>query len=80
MNEDGGGAARRGVGATRAFVAFSVVMALMMVFPVYALGNRVEPFVLGMPFSLAWVVFWIAVEFLGLVAFFVWEERARGGA
>lgn len=60
--------------ASRAFVAFAVLMVLVMIFPIYALGNRVEPFVIGLPFSLFWVVFWIAVEFVVLIAFFLYEH------
>ncbi len=64
--------------ATRAFVIFTIAMAAVMVFPVFALGNRVEPFVLGLPFSMAWVIFWIGVEFIGLIAFFRYEHGAAG--
>ncbi len=64
--------------ATRAFVIFTIAMALVMVFPIFALGNRVEPFVLGLPFSMAWVIFWIGVEFVALVAFFRYEHGAEG--
>ncbi len=60
--------------ATRGVILFTVILALVMIFPVFTIGNRVEPFVLGLPFSLFWVVFWISVEFLGLVAFFVYEH------
>lgn len=64
--------------ATRAFVVFTIAMAVVMVFPVFALGNRVEPFVLGLPFSMAWVIFWIGVEFIGLIVFFRYEHGAEG--
>ena len=65
---------RRPRRATGAFVAFTLAMIVVMVFPVYALGNRIEPFVLGLPFSLFWVVAWIGVEFAGLIAFFLYEH------
>lgn len=60
---------------TRAFAIFTVVMVLLLTFPVYGLGNHVEPFVLGLPFSMVWVVFWIAVEFVVLLGFIVYELR-----
>lgn len=60
--------------ATGAFALFTVAMVLVMVFPIYALGNRVEPFVLGLPFSMAWVIAWIVVEFVGLIAFYRYEH------
>ena len=60
--------------ATPAFVVFVILITLVMIFPIYGLGNRVEPFVLGMPFSMIWVVFWIVVEFFGVIAFFLYEH------
>ena len=71
------GARRR---ATRGVIIFTVLLALVMIFPIFAIGNRVEPYVLGLPFSMFWVVFWIAVEFVGLVAFFVYEHGGERGA
>jgi len=43
---------------TGAFVCFMVAITLVMIFPIYGFGNQVEPYVLGMPFSMFWVVFW----------------------
>ena len=60
--------------ATPAFVGFVIAITLVMIFPIYGLGNRVEPSVLGMPFSMIWVVFWIVVEFFGVIAFFLYEH------
>ena len=57
------------------FIIFAVFIALVMVFPIFGLANRVEPRVLGMPFSMIWVIFWIGVEFVVLVAFFLSEEK-----
>ncbi len=33
------------------------------------LGNRIEPYILGVPFSFAWVIGWILLTFLALVAY-----------
>ena len=63
--------------ATRGVVIFTVILALVMIFPIFAIGNRVEPFVLGLPFSLFWAVFWIAFEFVGLVAFYRYEYGGK---
>ena len=63
---------RRGI--TPAFVGFIIVITLVMIFPIYGFGNRVEPSVLGMPFSMFWVVFWIVIEFFGVIAFFLYEH------
>ncbi len=58
----------------RAFVVFVVAMVAVMVFPLFAIGNRIEPMVLGLPFSMVWVVGWILVEFVVLVGFFFYEH------
>lgn len=41
------------------------------------LGNRIEPHVLGIPFSLAWVVGWVILSFLALVLYHA-TDRPRG--
>jgi uncharacterized membrane protein len=62
-------------------VAFMlVVLLLLFTFPVYGwFANRVDPIVLGMPFSMFWIVLWTAVEFVGLAALYWLEFRQRGG-
>ncbi len=43
---------------------------LALVWPGYVwAGNRVEPFVAGLPFSFAWVVGWVIATFLALALF-----------
>jgi hypothetical protein len=50
-----------------------------LTWPVYAwAGARVEPRILGLPFSMAWVVLWIALTFAALVLYELLGERARG--
>ena len=61
--------------SSRWFIIFVVAIALVMIFPIFGLANRVEPRVLGMPFSMFWVVFWIGVEFIVLIAFFLNDEK-----
>ena len=65
---------------TGAFVCFTVAITLVMIFPIYGFGNKVEPYVLGMPFSMFWVVFWIAVEFFAVIAFFLHEHGGETSA
>jgi hypothetical protein len=55
------------------FALFTVVILLLMMGPLFGLGNSALPIVLGLPFSMFWVVFWIAVEFVGLIAFIRYE-------
>ena len=59
--------------ASKAFAIFTVIMVLVMIFPVYGVANKVEPMILGMPFSLFWIVAWIGVEFVGLLGFIAYE-------
>lgn len=54
-----------------------LVCLLMMIFPLYAIANRADPFVMGLPFSMLWVVLWILVEFVGFIAAYNWEYRGR---
>ena len=48
-----------------------VALALFMLcWPGYALfGNSIEPYVLGVPFSLAWVVGWVLLTFVVLLIY-----------
>ena len=41
-----------------------------MTWPGYAwFGNSIEPYVLGLPFSLVWVVGWVLLTFVVLTAY-----------
>jgi hypothetical protein len=61
------------VGATIYFL----VATAAMIWPVYALFSRVRPFVLGMPFALAYLAAVLVVSFLVLLTLYVWEGRAE---
>jgi predicted PurR-regulated permease PerM len=53
-----------------AFAVFCACALSALIWPIYpALGNKIEPRVLGLPFSLAWIVAWIVASFLALVAY-----------
>jgi|GEM_PF-763874 hypothetical protein len=44
--------------------------------PVTALVNRIEPFVLGLPFFLFWTTLWILVCFFNLLlCYLLWDKR-----
>jgi hypothetical protein len=47
------------------------------VWPGYLLGARIEPYVLGLPFSLVWLTLCIAVVFVALLLTFRADMRAR---
>ncbi|UEM06072.1 hypothetical protein JL101_011755 [Skermanella rosea] len=59
--------------ASKPFAIFTLIMLLVMIFPVYGFANSVEPMILGLPFSLFWIIAWIGVEFVGLVCFIAYE-------
>jgi uncharacterized membrane protein len=61
-----------------AVAVFFLVVFVAMIWPVYALFSGIRPFVLGMPFSLFYVVVWLAASFLVLLVLFAWEGRAEG--
>lgn len=55
-----------------ALAGYAVVCFLALVWPVYdLLGNRIEPFVLGLPFSFAWVAGWALLTFAVLVGYYL---------
>ncbi len=46
---------------------YVVLCVAALTWPGYAwFGNRIEPFVAGLPFSLAWIVGWILASFVAL--------------
>jgi membrane protein DedA with SNARE-associated domain len=59
-----------------------VLLALLAsIWPGYLLGDRIEPYVLGLPFSLVWLVLCIVAVFVALVLTFradVREGRRAG--
>jgi hypothetical protein len=57
-----------------AFVAVVALAGVALVWPVYPSVASIRPYVLGLPFSLAWVVGWLAVVFGALVLLYRAEE------
>jgi membrane-bound metal-dependent hydrolase YbcI (DUF457 family) len=54
----------KSVAATRLALSYFVVATAALVWPLYPwLGNRIEPRVLGLPFSLVWILVIIASNF-----------------
>ena len=53
-----------------AFGLFLLVCIAAVGWPLYpALGGGIEPFVLGLPLSLAWIVGWLLLSFLAILAY-----------
>jgi membrane protein implicated in regulation of membrane protease activity len=58
------------------YLAFALVCLSAVTWPGFALfGNRIAPFVLGIPFSFAWNVAWLLISFLGLLVYHVTRGR-----
>lgn len=52
------------------FVLYAALCLGAMVWPGYGwFGNRIEPFVLGLPFSLFWIVLWVGLSFAALALY-----------
>ncbi len=56
------------------FLAVYVAIALLLIWPVYPLFSSAFPLVLGLPFSLAWVVTALGLMFGALLWLFRSEE------
>lgn len=58
------------------FVAgFCLAAFLSVLWPVYSWFGSIEPIVLGIPFSLFYLVVVIATVFFVMLGLFVWEEQ-----
>jgi len=57
-----------------AFVMVVAVAGVALIWPVYPSVAGIRPYVLGLPFSLAWVVGWLGVVFGALVLLYRADE------
>ena len=51
------------------FFLFSIFILALLIFPIYSIGNRVDPFIFGIPFSLIWIIACILIQFVGILFF-----------
>ena len=59
-----------------ALAVFAVICAVAVAGPDYGwVGNRIEPFVFGIPFTLFWNVLWVGLSFVVLLAYHVTGPR-----
>ncbi len=56
------------------FILFSLFILLLLTFPLYRYGNSATPLVLGLPFSLFWIIFCITFQFMGIVIFLIYDK------
>jgi len=59
-----------------AFVALVAIAGLALIWPVHPSVAGIRPYVLGLPFSLVWVVGWLVVVF-GALVFLYWTEEVN---
>lgn len=58
------------------FAIYVVACAAALIWPVYPeLGNRIRPFVLGLPFTFAWNIGWVVLTFAVLALYHVTRGR-----
>ena len=53
------------------FLLFSLLILILLIFPLYRYGNSATPIVLGLPFSLFWIILCITFQFVGIVVFLI---------
>ena len=61
----------------RWFIVFLVLIQFSLIWPIYPLVGYIEPIILGMPFSIVWVLLCLLLSFSGLLAYFLWEEQGQ---
>ena len=69
----------------RAFVqkvvaGFFVLVLAAMMWPIHPVFARIHPMVLGMPFSLFYLIILITISFLVLLGLYIWESRESESA
>jgi len=52
------------------WVLFFTVVFLANIWPLYLVANSATPFVLGLPFSMFWIILWIVIGFIGLLVMY----------
>jgi hypothetical protein len=61
----------------RYLLLFFLVYLLALTFPGILPFNRIEPFVLGLPFSFAWVILWVVLGWGALAWRYSVDRRRR---
>ena len=69
--------ARRRSPVYSAVVLFYLLLFLAVMWPVYPRFSSIAPRVLGMPFSLVYVVGVLILSFSGLLGLYLWEGAGR---
>ena len=59
------------------YIIVTLITFLMTIFPLFAIGNRSYPIVIGLPFSFFWVVMWVVIAFVALVVLYFLDPDER---
>ena len=58
-------------------VVYFCLVFLAMIWPIYPIFSRIDPTILGMPFSLFYLIFLLVTSFLVLFGLYRLEENSR---
>ena len=59
------------------FILFSIFVLVLLIFPVYEVGNKINPIILGLPFSLFWIIACIIFQFIGILLFLFFDKNKK---
>jgi len=57
-------------------IGILVCIQLSLIWPIYPLFSGIHPVILGLPFSIVWVLICLLVSFTSLLVFYVWEHKS----
>lgn len=60
------------------FLMTGVISGLALIWPVYPLAADLQPYILGLPLSFAWVVGWLIIMFTALVLLYRTDQSSPG--
>ncbi len=61
----------------RGAAVFFILFTVAVTWPGMVPFNRIQPWILGLPFSMAWIALWVVLSFLVLFAVDRVEEKSR---
>lgn len=59
------------------FLIYFIVLVWAEVWPIFLIGNRVRPYILGLPFSMFWTAAVVMAGFVGML--FLYNFDVKGG-
>jgi hypothetical protein len=59
----------------RLLLLFFIIYLVAVTYPGIQAGNRIQPFVLGLPLSFAWMILWVVLGWLALVLLYAADRK-----